>query len=642
MSESFSSSGNSVDREIDEYRNTTSYSGSSSDSSRSSGNTSDEYVSGVPGVPLEVFQEEFRTRVASGSRAGPSSAPSSTRRDEVETMYSCAVGVLAKTDERKLTSLRSWYQIPDELNPRLAVRDEWCCQPHFGIGVYEAYLLGGLRLPLNAFARELLTRLGIGLCQLNPNAWRLVVSMQILWREVFEGDCPLTVDEFLFCYKPSEISQSRGFYQFTARRKDCRIIKSLVTSDRSWKTEFFFVSGFWAGRPADVGRDSFPPYTGDLGNLRPEGVRRPSLSQFYLGRVQKARLHPERDFHSLVTLQRLATWGLGPEPSPEALAHEITVRRRMATMKENKGKGVVDERGKQDTETRARPSVGDKRSLSKAINLENLPSRRAKHRKSSKAGVVSPAVLVPPPPPSVPIFDVESSEPAPTPPSKTSVPASSQPPVDVVPNLLESEGLAWERFQQAVSDEDVAACYNMSLTDFEHSGVHDLFKAMSKFIAASRQATELDRTRLLLERRIKEVKDECKSWAETAAEAKDAAKDLLNLVEELKADVVEKDSRLDHFQKKTDELSNSLVRAKDEAVEEFRASKQFTDLLDANYAAGFEDFRMEAKEKFPEVDFSPIVLQLGGAASSFLQTSSEDVNVEDDASTKPAEDDPNA
>ncbi|XP_075663060.1 uncharacterized protein LOC142632567 [Castanea sativa] len=182
----------------------------------------------------------------------------------------------------------------------------------------------------------------------------------------------------------------------------------------------------------------------------------------------------------------------------------------------------------------------------------------------------------------------------------------------------------------------------MSLTDFEHSGVHDLFKAMSKFIAASRQATELDRTRLLLERRIKEVKDECKSWAETAAEAKDAAKDLLNLVEELKADVVEKDSRLDHFQKKTDELSNSLVRAKDEAVEEFRASKQFTDLLDANYAAGFEDFRMEAKEKFPEVDFSPIILQLGGAASSFLQTSSEDVNVKDDASTKPAEDDPNA
>ena len=84
-------------------------------------------------------------------------------------------------------------------------------QPHFGIGVYEAYLLGGLRLSLNAYARELLTRLGLVMCQFNRNALRLVVSMQVLWREVFEGDFPLTVDKFLFRYKPSEINQSLGF-----------------------------------------------------------------------------------------------------------------------------------------------------------------------------------------------------------------------------------------------------------------------------------------------------------------------------------------------------------------------------------------------------------------------------------------------
>ena len=148
-------------------------------------------------------------------------------------MYNCAVGIPSKTDERRLAALRSWYQIPDNLNPRLAVRGEWCCNPRFGIGVYEAYLLGGLKLPLNAFAKELLTRLGLAVCQFNLNAWRLVVSMQVLWREVFEGDRPLTVDEFLFCYKPSGINQSLGFYQFTAKGKDCRLIKSLVTSDRN-------------------------------------------------------------------------------------------------------------------------------------------------------------------------------------------------------------------------------------------------------------------------------------------------------------------------------------------------------------------------------------------------------------------------
>ena len=106
------------------------------------------------------------------------------------------------------------------------------------------------------------------------------MSMQVLWREVFEGNRPLTVDEFLFCYKPSEINQSLGFYQFTARGKDYRLIKSLVTSDRNWKTEFFFVSGFWAGRPIEVDRDPFPPYTGELGNLRPEGMFVSTLFSF--------------------------------------------------------------------------------------------------------------------------------------------------------------------------------------------------------------------------------------------------------------------------------------------------------------------------------------------------------------------------
>ena len=95
------------------------------------------------------------------------------------------------------------------------------------------------------------------------------------------------------------------------------------------------------------------------------------MDRFYVEHIQKARLYTDRTFHSLVSLQCLAAWGLGPIPSAETHAHEITTRRRelflffifiiiyiflflkltsfllgMAMMEENKGKEVMDEGAK--------------------------------------------------------------------------------------------------------------------------------------------------------------------------------------------------------------------------------------------------------------------------------------------------------
>ena len=79
-------------------------------------------------------------------------------------------------------------------------------------------------------------------------------------------------------------------------------------------------------------------------------------------------------------------------------------------------------------------------------------------------------------------------------------------------------------------------------------------------------------------------------------------------------------------------MSTLLEKANGDAVAEFKVSKQFTNLLDTNYAMGFEDFKMEAMENFPKVDFSSIKLNLG-ATSSLLQMRFEDVNIKDDATT---------
>ena len=85
---------------------------------------------------------------------------------------------------------------------------------------------------------------------------------------------------------------------------------------------------------------------------------------------------------------------------------------------------------------------------------------------------------------------MDSSTPIETTPSKTPPPkmtmlATSQPSQQVLSNIIENEDLAWECFQKAVSDEDINTCYDMSLKDFEHSGVHDLFKVRNHIFSLS-------------------------------------------------------------------------------------------------------------------------------------------------------------
>ena len=87
------------------------------------------------------------------------------------------------------------------------------------------------------------------------------------------------------------------------------------------------------------------------------------------------------------------------------------------------------------------------------------------------------------------------------------------------------------------------------------------------------------------------MNEESKKWAGVAAQATEKTVELQKLTEELKTDAAEKGARLDHLQKKNDELSVLLSKAKEDVVTEFKASKQYTDLLDTNYVAGFEDFR---------------------------------------------------
>ena len=70
---------------------------------------------------------------------------------------------------------------------------------------------------------------------------------------------------------------------------------------------------------------------------------------------------------------------------------------------------------------------------------------------------------------------------------------------------------------------------------------------MSKFMADSRQATELDKERIKMEMKNRDMEMEANRKAGERVKLKDEVKDLKNFIEELKADFFKKETHLDHL-----------------------------------------------------------------------------------------------
>ena len=125
------------------------------------------------------------------------------------------------------------------------------------------------------------------------------------------------------------------------------------------------------------------------------------------------------------------------------------------------------------------------KSISSAVDLDDLPSHRGpKKQKPGKTSLPKVPKFTPltvnlddPPVDVEPVQTVHLVQTNPPPPPvKASRKPNSSKPSDRPSNLVQDESYAWRTFKGIVTEHEVNECYNMSVKEFERSGIHDLFK----------------------------------------------------------------------------------------------------------------------------------------------------------------------
>ena len=191
-----------------------------------------------------------------------------------------------------------------------------------------------------------------GLKDISPNAWRVFLSVEVLYDAMSDGARRLTVEEFFNCYHPAEITQSKAMYNFAPRSPLLRLICENPDSNKDWKNRYFFFEGDgWMFHPGDI---EFIPVDKTWGIMPPSGMH-PSANiclyfnysamlnypSFYAARdcppisieqfsfleniFNKTKLE-ERTWAKLVNLNTLHWYCDGPKPTKAALWYKAQVQ----------------------------------------------------------------------------------------------------------------------------------------------------------------------------------------------------------------------------------------------------------------------------------------------------------------------------
>uniref|UniRef100_A0A2N9J9B8 Transposase (putative) gypsy type domain-containing protein n=1 Tax=Fagus sylvatica TaxID=28930 RepID=A0A2N9J9B8_FAGSY len=492
-----------------------------------------------------------------------------------------AEGVPSKLVDKDVVRIRGRYQIPENIVLRLPDDGEWACSSNGeDIALYEDSLTGGLRLPFRPFEREVLHRLGISPSQLNPNGWRILTGLQVLWKMASEGEYDLSVDEFFFLYKLTYMPSTPGVWGFMRHRGSPKLILELPNSNRSWKPKFFFLCGshfeFTPGEEA-----------GKLYGLRrswgiphANAFHRPSLSRRLEQRLslvtdfQKGRAVELFDLVSPVTL---AQWSLGPEPSAEVLKAIQAYNRSMTTRAERKrlreaaqkvddlpdASALFSKRAKSEKKVPM-----EKGTSSKKGGRQEKPLPAAKGRAAEKVHVYHEI-------PSSPIRALKGKE------------AAGQ--VFVLGNRVRMSARESAKLKA------------------------DLEKANAQSSANQEAMETLNAERGVLKSQMKKL--------ETDLKAKDG-----------RLSALEKER--DELVRKTVGLQQQVLNARETAVNEFKASEEFEDDTRRYYVAGFEHFRKRVALAFGDAHDWTTVKIIDDEETTMAEGDSEEEEEGDDVQSK--------
>ena len=113
---------------------------------------------------------------------------------------------------------------------------------------FEVAFDNGLRFPLHPFMKRVLQHFNTCPTQLTPNGWGILVGLLAFFRD--RGLGVPSVALLLHLFSPKDTTE--GFLYFSRHFEAPLVISDLLSSHRSWKGRFFFVSGFnWEYNPSD-------------------------------------------------------------------------------------------------------------------------------------------------------------------------------------------------------------------------------------------------------------------------------------------------------------------------------------------------------------------------------------------------------